>query len=86
VIEILMIRDPDSNVSITVWNDGTDITDECLVVEVDAGAGWEHAEWLESAEATAASMASDTARYAVEAAYADPPGKRYIDGWPEDDQ
>jgi hypothetical protein len=81
MIEILVVRDPDMADEVTVWRDGDDITDECAVIVVDAGAGWVFGDWRESADSALAAVDSAAARAAVEAAYADPPGQAYIDGF-----
>lgn len=84
MIEILVVRDPDSADEITVWRDGYEITEECLVAYVDPGAGWSFEDWRESADAQVTMMISDTARDAVAEAFFDPPqGHRYIEGFKE---
>jgi hypothetical protein len=86
MIEILVVRDPDSADEITVWGNGFDITRECTVITVDAGAGWDYDDWRENAEAALATLSSDAACIAVDKAYADPPGREYIEDWPDEEE
>lgn len=86
MIEILVVRDPDSADEIRVWQDGVELRPgDYAEFYVDAGAGWEYEDWREAAEAADEGAMYPAVRVAVAAAYADPPGKKYIDGWPEED-
>lgn len=50
-IEILHQRDPDSACEVRVFIDGTEIDDSGVdYVSIDPGAGWDGADWDESAE------------------------------------
>ena len=88
-IEILVVRDPDMADEITVWRDGYDITNSELVTVayVDAGAGWDFEDWRENADHwLKRDDITDVFREAVAAAYFDPPGQKYIDGFRELDR
>lgn len=87
MIEILVVRDPDSDNQIEVWLDGDKLAwAEYTLIEVDAGRGYDYADWLDNVRHVLADPVMSTGFHAaVEAAYADPPGKKYIDGWPEED-
>ena len=83
LIEILMIRDPDSATDIEVWLDGVKLDDSdprLNVIDVDAGAGWAADDWQESMRCAVESCQTDGFRTAVATAYADPPGAKYIEG------
>ena len=86
MIEILVVRDPDSSNGVQVWQDGDEVTGDCVVVHVDAGAGWDYADWRDNAGGAVAAMRSDAAKAAVIRIFEDPPGTKYIDGWPEEDR
>lgn len=85
MIEILVVRDPESADDMTVWVDGVDVTNEAAFIYVDAGAGWDYEDWCESAAAHLAWPLSPKVFLAAQAAYDDPPGKQYIENWPEED-
>lgn len=83
-VEILLVRDPDGGTDLTVWIDGVRAGDEdYLEFVVDAGRGYTWDDWVEQATYDAAQAGSAEVKAAVLAAYADPPGLQYIDGWPE---
>lgn len=84
MIEVLVVRDPDMADEVTVWVDGIDVTLEAAIVQVDPGAGWDYEDWTAAAAGAVAMVASPAAREAIAAAYADPPGKSYIDGYPQE--
>lgn len=85
-IEILVVRDPDSENDVRVWVDGRPAGHpDVVIIEVDAGAGWDYTDWVESAAEASKLARSEAFRWAVDSAYADPPGRRYIDGMPDDD-
>ncbi|MEV6254461.1 hypothetical protein AB0L97_14520 [Nocardia sp. NPDC051911] len=70
-----MVRDPDGPVDVRVFIDGV----EASITEftIDAGAGWCWADWTRCRNQNlAAAFAS--ARQALLAVYADPPGGSYI--------
>ena len=86
MIEILVVRDPDSENDITVWIDGVeqDWRDGINIVQVDAGAGYTFEDWRETADAWERDDSiSDDFRRAVKEAYLDPPGRQYIQGFKE---
>ncbi len=74
-VEAVVIRNPDGPVDLHIFIDGleTPIT-EFLI---DAGAGWHWADWKYCRDRNL-SAASPSARLAMLAAYADPPGGRYV--------
>jgi hypothetical protein len=84
MIDIVMVRDPDSATDIHVWLDGVDVTysGDVRIIDVDAGAGWEYADWLDARDHADHHLSSDEAKAYARAAYDDPPGYKYIDGWP----
>lgn len=85
-VEILVVTGDEGN-DFTIWVDGeTETTADVIICEVDPGRGWLYDDWVESAVAAAATFKTEAAKQAVIAAYADPPGKKYIDGWPEEDR
>lgn len=87
MIEILVVRDPDGDDEIQAWHDGQPVAwPEVRVVVVDAGRGHEYDDWQESAkDAFENIFQSPKACRAAFDAYADPPGKEYIEGWPYDE-
>ena len=89
MIEILVVRDPDSSDDITVWLDGQEVAwdnPDFKIVCVDAGAGWALDDWEQAEIDALATMQTDEARHAVEVAFFDPPGKEYIEYWEDIDQ
>jgi hypothetical protein len=65
VIEILVVRNPDMADEIRVWIDGEemfDSPDKLVSIYVDAGAGWDYEDWIESADAELERARSDTFR------------------------
>ncbi|WP_216900437.1 hypothetical protein [Nocardia alni] len=74
-IELIVVRDPDGPVQITVFVDGV----EHPAVEhvIDAGVGWEWKTWKESRNKTL-DYASPAARSVLKSAYTCPPGGKYI--------
>lgn len=86
MIEILVVRDPDSYNEIRVWQNGIEVSDVVAIVSVDAGAGYDYEDWRDNAAAAQLVLSSDAARTACRYAYDDPPGKQYIDGWPDEDE
>lgn len=88
MIEILIVRNPDSANDVQVFRDGVDVTNDndVYIVEVDPGAGWTYEDWQESAKAAFEGGTWPKFRTAVMDAYCDPPGKQYIDNWPEEDR
>lgn len=87
MIEILVVRDPDMADDITVWVDGRPATHEAHIAYVDAGAGYEYEDWRDNADWVLRNGPwSHAAFQAIEAAFEDPPGKDYIDGWPYEEK
>ena len=88
MIEILVVRDPDSADDIRVWENGRELrtnADGLYIAYVDAGAGYEYRDWVEMADAAVAEMVTDEVKVATRAAFDDPPGRKYIDGFPLED-
>lgn len=85
MIEVLVVRDPDMADQVTVWSNGVNVTAEIVIVQVDPGAGWDYEAWTEAGSNAIDMATSPAARAAIVAAYADPPGKAYIDGYPQED-
>jgi hypothetical protein len=84
-VEILAVTDPDGSPEHTVWIDGQRIDSPPPdIYLIDAGHGYSYEDWRESA-AYDVEQASDAAKAEIRAAYDDPPGRRYIDDWPESD-
>lgn len=84
-MDIVVVRDPDGGTDIHVFIDGEDTdwqTADLIInaVTVDAGAGYDIADWSDSAE-TAANSVHPGARDAVLKLFNDPPGAEYIEGW-----
>ncbi|MCC3329690.1 hypothetical protein [Nocardia abscessus] len=75
-VEAVVLRHPDGPIDVRIFIDGveTAITEFTL----DAGAGWCWADWKHSRDRNL-SAASPAARQAMLAAYADPPGGRYVE-------
>lgn len=84
MIEILVVRDPDGGDAIRVWRYGIEVTADADIIIVDAGRGYNYADWIEAADYSARGL-TPAAAEAVRIAYADPPGRKYIDGFPEED-
>jgi hypothetical protein len=76
-VEVVVVRDPDGPVDTHVFIDGvkTPVTE----FTIDAGAGWCWADWKRCRDRNL-SAASPSARQTMLAAYADPPGGRYVGG------
>lgn len=84
MIEILVVRDPDMADEVTVWVDGVERTEDVIEIHVDAGAGYDFADWRENADGWARDeRLSEACREAVVEAFLDPPGQRYIDDFKE---
>lgn len=89
MIEILVVRDPDSPNEIAVFIDGEQVTDntQCRVIDIDAGAGYSIDDWDDNARGTIQHLlterASDEFVRMVEESYSNPPGAEYIDGFTE---
>lgn len=80
-VELLHKRDPDSECSIDVFVDGI-LVEDVTEFSVDAGAGTDWSDWVESrAEDIAGASPVVAARLWAECV--DPPGSGYIDGMPE---
>ncbi len=75
-IELVVVRDPDGPVAITVFVDG--VEHSATDYTVDAGAGWTWEEWVESRDHNLAN-ASPAAQALLASAYNRPPGSRYVD-------
>lgn len=80
-LEILVVRDPDGGTDITIWADGVNVTRQASVFTVDAGAGYDVADWIESTEHDLESTTHEAVHDAIRAARCDPPGSEHIDGW-----
>ena len=86
VIEILHVRDPDGECYLTVWVDGQRVDDsELTVFDVDAGRGYTYEDWKESSESAVEQASTREIKDAVAEAYGDPPGGKYIDGKPDEE-
>lgn len=85
MIEILVVRDPDGGDEIEIWEDGQPVGfPQARVVVVDAGRGHDYDDWQETAkDAFENIFQSPKACRAAMAAFADPPGSKYIDGFPD---
>jgi hypothetical protein len=83
VITVLVVRDPDGGNDIQIWNGNVEITQDCHVVEVDPGRGYDYENWLEMCTADVDATQHSIPQRAVLEAYLDPPGTKYIDGWPD---
>jgi hypothetical protein len=79
-IEILAIADPDGSTEHTVWVDGQRV-DGPDVYLIDAGHGYTYEDWRENAAYDIA-QASAAAKGEIRVAYNNPPGRKYIEGWP----
>jgi hypothetical protein len=81
-LAILVVRDPDGANQISIYLDGQLIQDY-TEISLDAGAGYGIEDWIENAkhDTIAAAQHGEAFAAAVKAAYDDPPGTEYIDGW-----
>jgi hypothetical protein len=81
-LAILVVRDPDSANQISIYLDGQLIQDY-TEISLDAGAGYGIEDWIENAkhDTIVAAQHGEAFAAAVKAAYDDPPGTEYIDGW-----
>lgn len=88
MIEILVVHSSDYGNEIHVYVDGELVSpgDDLYIVEVDPGAGWTYEDWQESAKAAFERGTWPKFRTAVYGAYADPPSREYITGWPEEEE
>ena len=78
-VEVIVVRDPDASDDVSVLLDGYPAP-EASVVCIDAGAGWDVADW-EAARDEALAGASPAAARLIAAAFNNPPGARYITGF-----
>lgn len=83
-IEIISVRDPDGGTYIQTFVDGAELSAGVEIFEIDAGRGYEYSDWIEDLDSSLRAASSDAVRAALREAYMDPPGKDYIDHWPED--
>lgn len=87
MIEILVVRDPDSADDISVWQDGHRLSwsgDDYVLAYVDAGAGYSFEDWRENADYwLKRDDLSDEFQREVAEAFYDPPGQTYIEGFKE---
>lgn len=79
-IEIIVVRDPDGDNEVSVYLDGKQ-TQEYVLYSIDAGRGYDLADWEEARESAIEQASSDEVAAALDSAYGDPPGEEYIDGW-----
>lgn len=78
--EVLVVRDPDGPNDVDVAVLGSPTQDEQVrVYSVDAGAGWEWVNWVEHRNACL-QQASDGIQGPLRAAFAAPPGGKYVEG------
>jgi hypothetical protein len=84
MITVLVVRDPDGGDDIQIWDGDDDITSSCFVTVVDAGRGYDYDDWIEMAAGDVASVPHQVPRDAITVAYLDPPGNKFITGWPDD--
>jgi hypothetical protein len=85
-LTVLVVRDPDGGTNVRVFSGDLEIDHDEVIV--DAGRGYTIEDWRESADhdITAAEAVGPNLAQAVAAAYADPPGSQYIDGWGYDEE
>ncbi|MBF6202860.1 hypothetical protein IU483_01865 [Streptomyces gardneri] len=74
-MEAVIIRNPDGPIDVHVFIDGLEVPITEFVI--DAGAGWDWTDWKRCRDRNL-SAASSSARLAMLAAYADPPGGRHV--------
>lgn len=79
-VEVIVVRDPDAADDVRVLVGGEVVTEEVSVVCVDAGAGWDVADW-QNARADALADASPAAASIIANAFGNAPGARYITGF-----
>jgi hypothetical protein len=77
-IEVVVIRDPSSQTSVSVYVDGVAV--DCQSVVIDAGHGWEWDDWREFRDATLAESSSPACRAELIDVFDDPPGGEYVMG------
>ena len=83
-IETIVVRDPDGDTSVETFVDGEPAsTDNVTEYEIDAGRGYDWSDWCASRDFDLAAASHPKVRAALEEAYDDPPGGKYIDK-PED--
>jgi hypothetical protein len=80
-IEIVVSRDPDSSNELWVYVDGEPV--DAKIYQIDAGAGYEWGDWIESG-AEDILAASPRAAETIFGLVAEPVGSRFIDGYPDD--
>ncbi len=78
-IEILHHRDPDSECSVRLFVDGTEVTEGVELVDVDPGRGHMIEDWLESKE-YAMDGATEAFAAAVAEAYDTGAESQYVEG------
>jgi hypothetical protein len=83
-IEILVVRDPDGDTDLMIWIDGQR-TEQVDTYEVDAGRGYPYSEWRDARDYDV-ERASVNAKPMIAAAFDDPPGREYIEGWPDSEE
>lgn len=77
-VEVVVIRDPSSQTSVSVYVDGVAV--DCRSVVIDAGHGWEWDDWREFRDATLAEPSSPACRAELIDVFDDPPGGEYVMG------
>ncbi|MFD6104202.1 hypothetical protein ACFWFQ_16215 [Nocardia salmonicida] len=77
-IEVVVVRDPSSQTSVSVYVDG--VAMDCQSVDIDAGRGWEWEDWREFRDATLAEPSSPACRAELIDVFDDPPGGEYVMG------
>lgn len=83
--EVLVVRDPDGPNEVTVAVLGQEVRGEQVeVFSIDAGAGWEWADWVQHRDECLA-RASAGLQEPLRAALASPPGGQYVEGRDERD-
>ena len=89
MITVMVVRSPDYGDDIAVWDGDTEITNDKTRVHiayVDAGRGYDYADWIDGIDGELAAVPHVVPRAALASVLADPPGKEYIDNWPEEDR
>lgn len=77
-VEVVVIRDPSSQTSVSVYVDGVAV--DCQSVVIDAGHGWEWDDWRAFRDATLAEPSSPACRAELIDVFDDPPGGEYVMG------
>jgi hypothetical protein len=79
---ILAVRDPDGGVDLRLWASHSEIDpDQIFTVVVDAGAGHEMADWMDTARSVDSATQYQKVADAIQEAFRNPPGSQYIRGW-----